>query len=573
MRPLPWLGSWLRRYIWYIFMGLVGSLGAGILVSVVAYLSSEAINGVAERNFSLVLNVCLKGLVVYLVIGICQYMSAYFLPRSANSIGVEVRKLLFSRLVNSPVSLFHRRRVGDLMSRVIVDVAVIESSVPSAIERLVASPVVALFLTVNLFRLNWQLAILSAIALPLIGFLIDVAGKKMRKIQIDIQRRLADLNTALEHSFAFIKEIKALCAEIFENQRFQNLAERTFGSIMRGVRLRALLGPVIQFTGAMGVIGIIIFASWQISRGTQFDVGKLTAFVILLNSIYQQMRGIGDGIISLQQALGASTRLLELLEMTASPERKVGKEIPTLSEEIKFEDVSFSYDGSNVLEGINLKVRKGEILAIVGPSGAGKSTLVDLIPHFYDPIKGRILFDGKDIQEIDIHSLRRQIAIVSQEPFVFAGTIRENLSYPEEVSEEEMREALEKVDLWDFVSSLPEGLDTLIGERGLTLSAGQRQRLAIARALLRKPAILVLDEATANIDSLSEQRLLKAISQGQYTVILVAHRLSTARVADRIIVLNEGKIVEEGSHEELLKKGGFYARLYELQMGQNEEIS
>lgn len=538
----------------------------------VSGLSREVINSIAERNFHNVFYICLQGLVVYFVIGVCQYLNAYFLPRASNGMGMEIRRLLFSRLINSPFTLFAHRRVGDLMSRVIVDVKVIEDIVPSSIERLVSSPFVALFLGVGLFLLNWQLALFSALVLPLLGFLIDKAGKKMRMIQIEIQKRLAELNTALEQSFSFIKEIKGLCAEKFETERFRELTSKTFGAIMRGVRLRALLSPSIQFAGAVGVIGLILFSSWQMLRGVNFDVGKLTQFVILLSSIYQNIRGLGEGVVGFQQALGASARLIELLELSAISESKEGEKLPTFSKELSFENVSFGYDGSiKVLEGINFNLKKGEVIAIVGPSGAGKTTLIDLVPRFYDPIEGRVVFDGKDIREADVLSLRHQIAIVSQEPFLFAGTIRENLSYPEQVSENEMKEVLKQVALWEFVSSLPSGLDTVIGERGVTLSAGQRQRLAIARALLRKPQILILDEATASLDSAAEQHLLDNISKGRYTVILVAHRLSTARVADRIIVLNEGKIVEEGTHEELLEKGGLYATLYKLQIGSNEK--
>lgn len=540
------------------------------MVMAVAGLSREAINGIAERNFQNVLLVCLQGLVVYLVIGICQYLNTYFLPRASNGIGMEIRRQIFSRLVNSPLSLFAHRRIGDLMSRVIVDVKVIEDSLPPAIEKLVASPVVVLFLTVGLFLLNWQLALFSAIALPALGFLIDKAGKKMRRIQVDIQRRMGELNTALEKTFSFIKDIKALCAESLEKRRFGELTAKTFGTIMRGVRLRALLSPSIQFAGAVGVIGLILFASWQITKGINFDVGKLTQFVILLSTVYQNVRGLGEGVVVLQQALGASSRLIELLEISSISERREGEGLPPFSKELSFEDVSFGYNEARVLEGINLSVKKGEIIAIVGPSGAGKTTLIDLVPRFYDPVEGRIVFDGRDIREADVFSLRQQIAILSQEPFLFAGSIRENLSYPEEVPEEEMKKVLEQVDMWDFVSSLPAGLDTIVGERGVTLSAGQRQRLAIARALLRKPALLILDEATASLDSVTEQHILKNICEAGYTVILVAHRLSASRIAHRIIVLNQGKIVEEGTHEELLKKGGLYATLYKIQMGSDE---
>ncbi len=540
------------------------------MVRAVAYLSGDAINSIAGKNLQNVPWICLQGLVVYLVIGICQYFSAYFLPRASNGMGMEMRRLLFSRLINSPLTLFAHRRVGDLMSRVIVDVKVIEDSIPSAIEKLVASPIIAFFLTVGLFLLNWRLALFSVLTFPLMAFLIDKAGKKMKRIQIEIQRRLAELNTALENSLAFIKEIKVLCAESFENQRFIELTARTFGSIMRGVRLRALLSPSIQFAGAVGVIALILFATWQIARGANFDIGKLTQFVILLSTVYQNVRGLGEGVVVFQQALGAGSRLIELLELSSVSERKEGEKLTPFAKELSFENVSFAYDETRVLEGINLSLRKGEIIAIVGPSGVGKTTLVDLVPRFYDPIEGRVIFDGRDIREADVLSLRQQVAIVSQEPFLFAGTIRENLSYPEEVSEEEMKEALEEVALWDFIASLPRGLDTVIGERGVTLSAGQRQKLAIARALLRKPAILILDEATANLDSSAEQHLLRHISQGRYTVILVAHRLSTARIADKIIVLNEGRVAEEGTHEELLKKGGLYATLYKMQMGSDE---
>jgi len=537
----------------------------------VADLSGAAINSIAARNFQNVLSICLRGLVVYLVIGICQYLNAYFLPLATNGMGMEMRRLLFSRLINSPLNLFANHRVGDLMSRVIVDVKVIEDGLPQALGKLIVSPIVVVFLTVGLFFLNWQLALFSALVLPLLGFLIDKAGKKMKRIQIDIQHRLAELNTAIEKSLSFVKEIKALCAEASETRRFRELTARAFGSIMRGVRLRALLSPLIQFTGAAGVIGLILFATWQIARGLNFDVGRLTQFVILLSTIYQNVRGLGEGVVAFQQALGASSRLLELLGIFSVSERREGEKLAPLSSELSLEDVSFSYDGAKVLEGINLKIKKGEIIAIVGPSGAGKTTLIDLVLRFYDPVEGKVIFDGKDIREVDILSLRQQIAIVSQEPFIFAGTIRENLSYPYEVSEEEMKEALEQVALWDFVASLPAGLDTSIGERGITLSAGQRQRLAIARAILHKPKLLILDEATANLDALVEQHLLKNICQGKYTVILVAHRLSTARVADKIVVLDKGRIVEEGTHEELLRRGGLYAKLYKMQIGRDEE--
>lgn len=541
----------------------------GVLV---ARLAREAISSIGGKDFHTIAIVCALGIAAYTFKGLFFYCSSYFLGWVAHKIGMEIRELLLSRLLFLPLPFFHRRRAGDLISRVVVDVRVIEETLPTVLERIFVTPILVIAFMVRLLVLNWQLFLFSVIAIPLLGYVIDLAGKKMRRIQVEIQQRFGDINNRLEHFLSFVKEVKGLCAEELERKRFSTTVSQTFGAIMRGIRLRALLIPLIELAGAIGVVFIILFASWQIIKaGSNFDLGKLTEFIILLQMLYQNLRNWGEVIMNLQQSAGAASRLLELLEPTIQEEKEGVVELPSFQRELKFNNVSLSYNGTAVLEGINLEIKKGEMIAIVGPSGAGKTSLVDLIPRFFEPKEGEIRIDDWDIREIKIPSLRKQIAIVSQEPWVFAGTIRQNLSYANEASEEEMRSALEKVGLWEFVASLPEGLDSYIGEKGVTLSAGQKQRLAIARALLRKPSILILDEATANLDSISEQALLNNLPRGEQTIVLVAHRLSTARVADRIVVLDKGRIVEEGTHKELLEKGGLYAKLYELQMREEDE--
>lgn len=572
MKPIPWLASWVRKYLKRTFIGLIGSAGAGLLGVLIARLAREAISSIGGKDFHTVAIVCALGIAAYTLKGLFSYCSYYFLGWVAHRIGMEIRELLLSRLLFLPLPFFHRRHAGDLISRVVVDVRVIEETLPAVLERIFVTPILVIAFMVRLFMLNWQLFLFSVIAIPLLGYVIDLAGKKMRRIQVEIQQRFGDINNRLEHFLSFVKEVKGLCAEELERKRFSTTVSQTFGAIMRGIRLRALLIPLIELAGAIGVVFIILFASWQIIKaGSNFNLGKLTEFIILLQMLYQNLRNWGEVIMNLQQSAGAASRLLELLEPTIQEEKEGVVELPSFQRELKFSNVSLSYNGTAVLEGINLEIKKGEMIAIVGPSGAGKTSLVDLIPRFFEPKEGEIRIDDWDIREVKIPSLRKQIAIVSQEPLVFAGTIRENLSYANEVSEEEMRSALEKVGLWEFVASLPEGLDTYIGEKGVTLSAGQKQRLAIARALLRKPSILILDEATANLDSISEQALLNNLSRGEQTIVLVAHRLSTARVADRIVVLDKGRIVEEGTHKELLEKGGLYAKLYELQMREEDE--
>jgi subfamily B ATP-binding cassette protein MsbA len=422
--------------------------------------------------------------------------------------------------------------------------------------------------TFLIFFIHFRLAFISLVILPLVSFPIIKIGKRLKKLSKIKQERFADINTQVFETISGIRIVKAFCREDYEIERFNRNNYNFYKIIMKTIKRTLILSPLTEFIG--GVAGIIIF----VLLGKDVIAGRISfgifgLFLGALLSLIRPFKKLSQANAIFQQALGVSERIEEVLALRPTVvELPQAIELPPIKNGIVFEHVYFSYDSQEVLKDINLKVKAGEKIAIVGVSGAGKSTLLDLILRFYDPQKGRILIDDYDIREVTLSSLRRQIGIVTQETVLFNDTVRANIAYGKpDATIEEIEEAALKANAYDFIKKFPLGFDTVIGERGATLSGGEKQRIAIARAILKNPPLLLLDEATSQLDSESERIVQEALEKLMFgrTVIIVAHRLSTVRDCQRIVVLDKGRIVEEGSHKELIEKNGLYKKLYLLQ--------
>jgi subfamily B ATP-binding cassette protein MsbA len=422
--------------------------------------------------------------------------------------------------------------------------------------------------TFLIFFIHARLALIAIILLPLISWPIIKVGKVLRKLSRRSQEKMADINSLLYETIIGTRIVKAFNMENYEINKF-NMSNRDYYKIsMKSIKRMLLLSPSTEFLGALA--GILVFF-WG---GKEVIAGKLSfgVFGLFLGSLLSLIRPFKklSSVNSLnQQAIAASIRIYEVLDTSPTVQEKPRAcELTTFKNSVVFEDIWFSYADQEILKGINLEVKRSQILAIVGPSGAGKTTLLDLIPRFYDPQKGRILIDGRDIKEVSLKSLRQFIGIVTQETILFNDTIKGNIAYGKlEASQKEIEQAAIQAYAHDFIQNLPLGYDTLIGDRGMKLSGGERQRIAIARALLKNPPILILDEATSQLDSESERLVQEALDRLIHgrTVFIIAHRLSTVRAAHRIVVLDKGRIIEQGSHNELISKEGIYKRLYQLQ--------
>lgn len=518
-------------------------------------------------------------LAVFLIRGLCDYLGNYLVNYVGYSAVTDLRQNVFDKVLRQSAEFFESHSTGRLMSSIMNDVEKIQVATSHILADLLRQIFIVIGLLYVLLEKDWKLALVSLTLLPFVLVPTARIGKRIRRTTRRAQDDMADLSQILQETLSGNQVVRSFGAEAYESRRFREVSRRLRLSNLRYVAQQAIASPLIEFFGALTIVGLLTYARTQIKAG-QMTTGEFTTFVVALLMLYEPVKRL-TGIHNIfQQALGASQRVFEYLDREEAIRDKAGaKPLKRFEKAIVFDSVSFRYPSSPdgfLLRDINLEVEAGHVVAVVGPSGAGKSTLVSLLPRFYDVVSGAVLVDGHDVRDLQLESLRRLIGIVHQDTFLFNDTVANNIRYGRhDVSMRDVENAARSALCEDFIGQMPEGFETVIGERGFKLSGGQRQRIAIARALLDNAPILILDEATSHLDTESEmmvQRALANLMAGR-TVIVIAHRLSTIRRADKIVVLDQGRICETGAHDELVNAGGIYQRLYELQFLEADRLA
>ncbi|MGZ4830826.1 MAG: ABC transporter ATP-binding protein [Candidatus Angelobacter sp.] len=523
------------------------------------------------RNPLTVVAVALVG--TALIKGACDYIGTYLVNHAGFGLITDLRNRLYDTILQRSISFFSRYSTGTLVSTVVNDVEKVQVTLTIALAEFLQQFFTLVFLIGVVIVLGHKLALVLLIFVP---FVIVSAGKIGRRVRTTTRRgqdKLADIQNILHESIAGNRIVKAFGMESWESSRFRAAAKKLFRANLKSVAVQSVSSPLMDIIGALAGALLLWVGRNQINTG-EMTPGAFIAFIIAVFRLYDPVRKMAFFNNSFQQALGASQEIFRFIdEEDEVREKPDAIALPAFRERVRFENVSFSYSGANgpeaeILHNVNLETRAGEVVAIVGSSGAGKTTLVNLIPRFFDVTSGAVKLDGHDIRDLTLASLRAQIGVVTQETILFNDTVRNNIAYGQpHVTEEAVIEAAKAALAHDFILRLPEGYDTMIGERGLRLSGGERQRIAIARALLKNAPILILDEATSSLDTESEalvQGALQNLISGR-TVFVIAHRLTTVRHADRIVVLEGGRIADSGTHEDLLTRLGTYRKLYELQ--------
>ena len=570
MKNYKRLLSYMRPYVKKFALAIVCIILASSANLYVPWIIKDMIDDVlADKNMALLNAICIGIVVIFFLRGIFYFGQSYLVSYIGQKVIIDVREVMFRKFQRMPLAYYDRHQTGEIMSYVTNDVSAIQAALVDNLIDMVTEACVLVGSVFLMFYLDWKLSLLTLVVIPMVGQAMKIFGRKIKQSSRVIQERLAEITALLQESFAATRVVKSFVREDYEIERFVRSNQRNFEAVMKNVQQTSMLTPTVEFLAAIAVTFIVWFGGYEVVNG-DITAGAFVAFLTYAVNLANPVKRLSRIYGNLQKAMAAVDRVFGVIDLEETIKDKPDAHVlPPVTGHVRFDHVGFSYKkGRPALHDVTFSACPGQMIAFVGPSGAGKSTIANLIPRFYEIDTGAITVDGHDIRAVTLASLRGQIGLVPQETMLFSTTIRENIRYGRlDATDAEIEAAARAANAHHFIMELENGYDTEIGERGISISGGQRQRIAIARAILKDPRILILDEATSALDTESEkvvQAALDDLMVGR-TSFVIAHRLSTVLHADRIYVIDGGHIVEQGTHEELLARGGLYQHLYDIQ--------
>jgi subfamily B ATP-binding cassette protein MsbA len=571
LRILSYIKPYMHRLLFAMVCTIMAAAGNLYIPWIIKDMIDEVL---ADKNGTMLNWIAASIIAIFIVRGLFWYGQNYLMSYVGQSVIIDIRAAVFKKLQRLSVSFYDKNKTGTIMSYVTNDVNALQSAMVENTIEMITEGFILIGSVVAMIYLDWRLTLFTVCTFPVVLWFMEFFGKKIRKTGGRIQECTADITSVLQESVASARVIKSFVREDYEVDRFDVENKANFRANMKNAQLMATLTPVVELVAAIGVTMIIWYGGNNVINGT-ITAGSLVAFLTYAVNISNPIKRLTRVIGNIQKALAAAQRVFMIIDMPEEiAESRDAKQLPEVSGKVEFQNVSFAYnDKGNVITDLSFSVKPGEVIAIVGPSGAGKSTIANLLPRFYDVNKGDIKIDGHSVREVTLDSLREHVGIVPQETMLFNGSVYNNILYGRlDATKEEIEAAAKAANAHDFIMQLTDGYETKLGDRGVNLSGGQRQRIAIARAILKNPRILILDEATSALDTESERVVQEALDRLMVgrTSFVIAHRLSTVKNADKILVLEKGNLVESGTHDELLALDGLYAHLYKIQYRNKE---